>query len=317
MPKTQIRAARKIEIVSLVDNSVDFLSTNNKRALTYRHWNIASRKEGTQLPIGEHGFALLIKIYAGKPYTILFDTGSSPDGVVTNAQRMGLNLGEVDWLVLSHGHYDHCGGLQAAIQTINNPNLQVITHENMFKLHGSAMPNGAIREHKLIPNPEQLKPCKIINTKQPSLIADDCALVTGEIPRTTSFENGNPSNKILENGTWQPDQPLVEERALVFDVADRGLVIVSGCAHAGIINTVRYAQQLTGIERVYAVLGGFHLAGIEYEKRIAQTVEELKSINPELIVASHCTGWKAIHAFAQACPESFAWGSVGNRYLIE
>ncbi|MCW4025157.1 MAG: MBL fold metallo-hydrolase [Candidatus Bathyarchaeota archaeon] len=317
MPQIQIRAARKIEIVSLVDNSVDLLSANDKKqVLTYRRWNTASRKEGAQLPMGEHGFALLIKIYAGKPYTILFDTGVSSDGVVTNALRMGLDLGEVDWLVLSHGHYDHCGGLQAAVQAINNPDLQIIAHENMFKLHGSAMPNGTIREHKRLPNPEQLNPCKIITTKHPSLIADGCALVTGEIPRKTSFETGNASNRILENNKWQPDPALVEERALVFDVAGKGLVVVSGCAHAGIINTLRYAQQLTD-RSVYAVLGGFHLAGQEYEKRIAQTVEELKDINPALIVASHCTGWKAIQAIAQALPEAFAWGSVGNRYQIE
>jgi 7,8-dihydropterin-6-yl-methyl-4-(beta-D-ribofuranosyl)aminobenzene 5'-phosphate synthase len=100
----------------------------------------------------------------------------------------------------------------------------------------------------------------------------------------------------------------------VISIKGKGLVVLSGCAHAGIINTVSYAQQITGIKHVYVVMGGFHLAGKEFESRIEQTVEELQRINPELIVPSHCTGWRAMCAIAKALPEAFVWNSVGNLY---
>jgi 7,8-dihydropterin-6-yl-methyl-4-(beta-D-ribofuranosyl)aminobenzene 5'-phosphate synthase len=122
---------------------------------------------------------------------------------------------------------------------------------------------------------------------------------------------------ILRNGVWVPDPLLMDERALVFHLNGKGLVVVSGCAHAGIINTIHYAQQLTGVEKVFGVFGGFHLSGREFEKRIPQTVAALKTFNPELVVPSHCTGWRALQALNQAFPEKFVFNSVGNRYVLE
>ncbi|MEM2342155.1 MAG: MBL fold metallo-hydrolase [Candidatus Bathyarchaeia archaeon] len=103
---------------------------------------------------------------------------------------------------------------------------------------------------------------------------------------------------------------------MVINVKQKGLIILSGCSHAGIINTMLYARQITGIETIYAVLGGLHLAGRDFESRINQTVEELRKIKPHLIVPSHCTGWRAAHAILNAMPDAFAWGSVGNLYII-
>src|ERR1035437_4046196 len=124
-------------------------------------------------------------------------------------------------------------------------------------------------------------------------------------------------NKIYSDNSWQPDPYVLDDRALVINIKDKGLVIISGCAHAGIINTIRYAQQITGLTKVYAILGGFHLAGKEFEKRIEPTIEELKEINPELIVPSHCTGRRALISIAQAFPNAIACNSVGNIYQFE
>jgi 7,8-dihydropterin-6-yl-methyl-4-(beta-D-ribofuranosyl)aminobenzene 5'-phosphate synthase len=109
---------------------------------------------------------------------------------------------------------------------------------------------------------------------------------------------------------------ILDDRAIAINVKDKGLVVLSGCAHAGIINTIAFAQQITGEMRIYAIIGGFHLAGKDNENRIEPTINELKKINPTLIAPSHCTGWKAIHAVAQALPNAFVWNSVGNLYVL-
>ena len=139
-------------------------------------------------------------------------------------------------------------------------------------------------------------------------------LVTGEIPRETSFEKGFLQHRVFVNGSWQSDPWVWDDRAIVINVKGKGLVVLSGCAHAGIINTITYAQRITGITNVYAVLGGFHLAGRENENRIEQTVKELKRISPKRIVPSHCTGWRGMRAIANVMPNAFVWNSVGNLY---
>jgi len=136
-------------------------------------------------------------------------------------------------------------------------------------------------------------------------------LVTGEIPRKIIFEKGYPPHKALVNGQWQPDPWIWDDRAIVIKLERKGLVILSECAHAGIINTILYApQQLTGTKTVYAVLGGLHLAGKENEPNINQTLKELKKINPKLIVPSHCTGWLGTYTIAKTMPKPSCWKTI-------
>ena len=316
-----LKEASKLEIVSLMDNSVDFLSSNSRKEVqSLRQWT--KEKYGTEwarahteLPFAEHGFSMLVRVFQNKEAcTILFDTGVSSNGVIINAKRMGIDLGEVSYVVLSHGHYDHFGGLQAIVKAVNKIDLPIITHEDMVKRRGTANLRGDIREYPPFPILEQLTPAKIVNTKKPHLIANNLACITGEITRKVAFEKGLTQNKIYRDNSWQPDPLVLDDRALVINIKDKGLVIISGCAHAGIINTVRYAQEITGCAKIYAILGGFHLAGKEFEKRIEPTIEELKKINPELIVPSHCTGWRALDAIAQSFSNGFDGNSVGNIY---
>ena len=177
--------------------------------------------------------------------------------------------------------------------------------------------NGIRSASQLFLAPEQLSPAQIINTKEPALIANQSVLVTGEIPRKTSFERGYGLSRIFKDGEWQPDRWVLDDRALVLNLKGRGLVVVCGCAHAGIINTVRYAQEITGVKTVYAVLGGFHLSGQDNENIIPQTLVDLKQINPQLIVPCHCTGWRANFAIAKMFPQSYVHNSVGNLYQLE
>jgi len=320
IPLREVDAA---EIISLIDNSVDFLSTVEREEVKQvRRWVKESRreewvKEHFRLPMAEHGFSMLIRVFRkGDSHSILFDAGGSSEGVVTNAAGMGLNLSEAEAVVLSHGHYDHFGGLLSVLRVVNKEGLPIIVHEDMFKTRGAADTDGTIRKYQDFPTDNQVGPAKYIRAKKPHLLADNTILVTGEIPRKTDFEKGFPQHRALIDDKWQPDPWIWDDRAIVFKIKKKGLVVISGCAHAGIINTVLYAQHITGTPNVYAIMGGFHLAGKECEPRIKQTVENLKLINPKLLVPSHCTGWRGIYAIAEALPFAFICNSVGNLYLL-
>jgi 7,8-dihydropterin-6-yl-methyl-4-(beta-D-ribofuranosyl)aminobenzene 5'-phosphate synthase len=138
-------------------------------------------KKHFRLPFAEHGFSMLIKVFSHDDFhTILFDAGGSREGVITNAKRMGLNLREVECIVLSHGHYDHFGGLVNVLKAINRKTLPIIVHEDMFKTRGVAVPDGTVRKYPIFPKEAHVTPAQYVRTKQPYLLADDSILVTGK-----------------------------------------------------------------------------------------------------------------------------------------
>ena len=157
---------------------------------------------------------------------------------------------------------------------------------------------------------------EFIEERGPSYLLGGLVLVTGQIERSTPFEQGFPIHYARLEGQWRPDPLVHDDQAVVLHVKNKGLVVLTGCGHAGVINTIRHAQQLTGVQTVYAVIGGFHLTGALFERIIPQTVAALKELSPAVIVPAHCTGWKATHALARELPEAFVPNCVGTRFLL-
>ena len=309
------------EILSLMDDAVDFTSTiQRKEASKVREWTKKRKgikwvKKHFSLPFAEHGFSVLIKIfYKEAPHTILFDTGLSAEGVVDNARRLGVELADVECVVLSHGHYDHFGGLVKVSKVIGKEDLPIIVHDDAFKIRGVMNRDGSMREYPIFPPENQISPAHYLRRKHPTLLGDKTILVSGEIPRKTDFEEGFKRHYVFSGGKWLPDPWIWDDQAVIINVKHKGLVVVSGCAHAGIVNTTLYAQQITSVAKIYSIMGGFHLAGKDCETRINQTVEMLQQFNPEIIVPMHCTGWRGKYAISTAMPHAFVSNSVGNLY---
>jgi 7,8-dihydropterin-6-yl-methyl-4-(beta-D-ribofuranosyl)aminobenzene 5'-phosphate synthase len=154
---------------------------------------------------------------------------------------------------------------------------------------------------------------EIIESRQPSFLLDRSLLVTGEVDRTTDFEQGFPIHEAKRDGAWTPDPLILDEQAAVVHVRGKGLVILTGCGHAGIVNMVRYARRLTGVDQVHAVIGGFHLTGGLFEPIIGPTVDALAELSPALVMPGHCSGFRAQQELAARLPEAYAHPSVGTK----
>ena len=141
--------------------------------------------------------------------------------------------------------------------------------------------------------------------------------MTGEVDRVTDFERGMPpAHQAWDGAQWQHDRLVADDQAVVIHVRGRGLVILTGCGHAGVVNIVRHAMRLTGVDRLCALIGGFHLNGPAFEPIIPATLDALVELGPELIVPGHCTGWRAQHAMAARLPGAWVAGSSGSRYTL-
>ncbi len=306
----------RVEVLTLIDNYVDVLLTNTE--VVYRP---PLAKEGgipADTLVAEHGLSLLITLYRGdETHTILFDTGYSSVGVLHNMGLLEIDPGQIEALVISHGHMDHTGTLYPLLDKIPGP-LPLVVHPDAFLTPRYF----ALDDGRKLLFPEAMKiselekrNVQLLESKGPILLAGDTALVTGEVERTTTYEKGLPNALLERNGTIEKD-PILDDQAIAVNVKGKGLVLISGCAHAGIMNTILYAMKITGISSIQGVLGGFHLSGAFFEPIIEDTIKDLKKLNPKVLVPMHCTGWKAINRFSEEFPEAFILNSVGSRFTI-
>jgi len=333
----------KVSVTILMDNSTDLLLTNSTHA--NRPQLTTNEEFLLPLPIAEHGFSALVDIvvhgeekkeknnmgkkikYKNNNSIFLFDAGASEDGVIHNADIFGIDFDRIDGVILSHGHFDHFTGLANILRKISlsrrkSTGINLLAHPEAFLKRWEVFQDGKKAKMPFL-DEEHLKELGALIHKRTGITflpSDESPslLVTGEIPRKTSFEKGFPF-QYVENRSGNetrliPDPLVRDDQAIVVNVKDKGLVILTACGHSGIVNTINYAKKVTEIDKVYAVLGGFHLPadGGIYEEAIEPTLKELQKIDPDYIVPCHCTGWKAANRIIETMPEKYLQSSVGT-----
>jgi 7,8-dihydropterin-6-yl-methyl-4-(beta-D-ribofuranosyl)aminobenzene 5'-phosphate synthase len=268
--------------------------------------------------IAEHGFSVLVTVTkAGREHRFLFDAGTSPDGVAENMRRLDIDPGSIEAIVCSHGHFDHTAGIDGLIRAVGRANMPVLIHPHFWRRRRLRLPG---REPLELPTVSRRALAEagfdVIEEQQPSFLFDRSVLVTGEIPRTTGYEPGFPPQQAWLGGSWQADPLVLDDQALIINVAGRGLVVITGCGHAGVVNIARYAQRLTGGQPLHALLGGFHLSGPAFEPLIPRVLDDLAAMNPAVLVPAHCTGWRAQHAMSARFPAAFVPSTVGTSFRL-
>jgi 7,8-dihydropterin-6-yl-methyl-4-(beta-D-ribofuranosyl)aminobenzene 5'-phosphate synthase len=256
----------------------------------------------------EHGLAIYIQF--GRHH-VLFDTGQS-DLLLQNARLLDLDLRRLDAIVLSHGHYDHCGGLKTAGSL--SPACKLLLHPAAVAAKFSANTEGIVR---FIGMPDDAQ--EVVRASAATVWTREVTEVvpglfaTGEIPRQTDFEDVG-GRFFLDEQCQQPD-PLVDDQALFFESAD-GLVVLLGCAHAGVVNTLEYIQHIAHGRPIHTVLGGMHLltAGPD---RMARTIEAFRRLKIQRIAPAHCTGTSAVAQLWAAFPDRCSTSAVGTSMTFQ
>lgn len=316
----------EVIVTTLVDNSYDALMADlgpARRAPLGRIPAVPAPQfsDGVTTPglIAEHGFSALVTVRRGdSSHTLLFDTGVSPDGLASNMERLGIDAGAIEAVVLSDGHFDHAGGFPGLSRLRRRGGLPLTLHPLVWSRRRISPPGMTPFELPTLNRSAiESEGFTVIERRHPSLLLDGMVLITGEIDRTTEFESGMAFHERFTDNGWSPDPEILDDQALVVNVGGHGLVVLTGCGHGGAVNIARHALRLVGGgEHLYALLGGFHLTGPAFEPIIEPTVAALAELAPQLIVPAHCTGWKAQHRLASALGDAFIPNAVGTSYIL-
>ncbi len=321
-----MKAIDALEIRILVDNVSDNLSSTpsfvetETAGLARRGMKLLS---GKPLCCAAHGLSYLITAKAGSASrTLLFDSGPEDWAFEHNALRLGVDLGTVEAMVLSHGHWDHGGAMPRVLQMITLANggrpVPTYTHPEMFARRATRSGKGALQPMEPMPGADMLAAngADLIVTRDEQSLLDDLFYVSGEIPRVTPFERGLPGHvRQTATGGWEPDETLPDERFVAVHVAGKGQIVFTACSHAGLINVLTQAKARFPDIPLYGVFGGFHLAGAT-EAIIPETVNALAQFDLKLIAAGHCTGWRALSALVGAYGDRVVPTAVGKTFRL-
>ena len=314
-----------VVVTTLIDNVTDTFMPDQGPARRGRASRGPARPaalmDGGTAPdvlIAEHGFSALVTISkGGTEHRFLFATGTSPDGMSENMRRLGIDPSSIEAVVCSHGHFDHTTGFDGLVRAVGRANLPVLIHPHFWRRRRIILPG---RDPLELPTTSKRALTEagfeIIEDEQPSFLFGDSVLITGEVPRVTGYEPGFPPQQAFLSGSWQPDPLVLDDQALIVNVADKGLVVITGCGHAGVVNIARYARLLTGGQPLHALIGGFHLNGPIFEPLIPQVLDDLAELNPDWLVPAHCTGWRAQHAMSARFGEVFVPNAVGTSFYL-
>jgi 7,8-dihydropterin-6-yl-methyl-4-(beta-D-ribofuranosyl)aminobenzene 5'-phosphate synthase len=311
-----IPESERIVVTVVTDNLADATQPNVK---------IARRPAGGKSPVdaamhAEHGLAYHVETTVdGKPHAFLFDFGTQAQGVKRNIDFLNLDFRRVEAMALSHDHWDHEAAFIELMQAKREDLAQGIplyVGEGFFAGTYAKRPTGQFQTVSILSRDEveKLGMVKIVEVTGPRPIVPGACL-TGRIAQVTDYEKVAPTF-LAKKGDEFVQEQFIGEQAVVMNAKGRGLVVLSACAHRGVVNTVRHAQKITGLDKVHAIIGGLHLTGARPEV-IEKTIADVKALRPDYVVPTHCTGFEAMAALARAMPEQFILNTAGTRYVIE
>ena len=327
MDRAEFGQVNQASLTVLVENKADLIVESTDQV-----------KYFTDKPLlAEHGYSVLIELNRSGEM-ILWDAGVSKIALMENIQRMELDIDKIKKIALSHGHSDHYMGMTEILSTLellsegkdwsnkinekevdawlDSLRIPLIAHPAAFRERWWKKDDGTLVGPFLPPPAEEWKAAgaEIILSEEPYQLASGC-WTTGYVPRNSFEYSGRSEQRRHRLGSEILPDDLEDDQAILIHVKKKGLVVLSGCAHSGIVNTVEQARRISGVERIHAVIGGFHLAGAD-EDELNQTVQYFKEIQPDMVVPGHCTGLNAISRFAREFPDQFVEGVVGATYIF-
>lgn len=325
---SRIAEVDALEVLVLVDNVTDSLSSNPPSVLPEWSVLLAAGKlpvlAGSRICWAHHGLSLLLTAHmGGRTRTLLFDAGPDVATFQRNSEILGVNFGSIEAVVLSHGHWDHAGGLLGAVESIARSRgartFACYVHPGMFRQRATKRPDGRLYVNEPVPGPERIAGAgaSVLSTREPQSVADGAFYVSGEIPRVTGYEVGVPNHltRSADGTSWEPDPLIMDERFVSVSVKGKGQFVFSACSHAGVINVLTHARSVFPSVPLYGAMGGLHLSGIN-ERVIPQTVADLKTFDLRLLAPGHCTGWRALSRMVREFGDELVPSAVGKKYLI-
>lgn len=311
--RIDLKAIDCVEILTLQDNYID-MGARDSNKIIQRSGPFKGNEIKNNL-LAEHGFSVLVTTHQEKDErALLFDFGFSEHATAFNVDALDGDLTIVEALALSHGHPDHAGGMKKLVEKIGKPAIPLVLHPAAFRNPRYLKAPGGFTAYFPPFTRETVETLGItlVESTDAVPILDGAAVFLGQVPRVTPFEQIAPNRFYEENGIEKQDI-IEDDTSIVFNLRDKGLVIISGCAHSGIINTVSHAIDITGIEQIYAIMGGFHLSGADFDSVIQPTVDGLKEFKPHYIIPTHCTGRQAIGEIEKQMSKSFIMNMVGTK----
>ncbi len=314
-----------VTVTTLMDNSLDLFMPD--QGVAHRvapqmapsvPCAVMADREVPDALIAEHGFSALVTVTkGGSRRHVLFDAGASPNGVVENMRRLDIDPAGIQAIVCSHGHFDHTAGLAGLLRVLGSSRMPVVIHPHFWRRRRAMFPGGEPMELPTM-SASALRDggFDVIESAEPSFVLDGCVLITGEVPRVSGYEPGFPIQQAFLDGQWRPDPLVLDDQALIVNVRGKGLVVITGCGHAGVVNISRYATRLTGGQPLHGLIGGFHLNGPLFEPLIPRVLDDLAALAPAALVPAHCTGWRAQHAMAARFGEAYVPNAVGTRFIF-